>query len=81
MYTCHLAIMFVGLFQVGLEKMATEHTRLIYMTTGVLLQKLVGAKSLTEYSHIFIDEVTDTQTGHHFKVVILNLIPGLVSRY
>lgn len=44
-------------FQVGLEKMATEHTRLIYMTTGVLLQKLVSAKCLTEYSHIFVDEV------------------------
>lgn len=48
--------------QVGLEKMATEHTRLIYMTTGVLLQKLVLVKSLTEFSHIFIDEVTDTHT-------------------
>lgn len=43
--------------QVGLEKMATEHTRLIYMTTGVLLQKVVSVKCLTEYSHIFIDEV------------------------
>lgn len=43
--------------QIGLEKMATEHTRLIYMTTGVLLQKLVLAKSLTEFSHIFVDEV------------------------
>lgn len=37
--------------------MATEHTRLIYMTTGVLLEKLVQAKCLTEYSHIFVDEV------------------------
>lgn len=37
--------------------MATEHTKLIYVTTGVLLQKLVGSKTLTEYSHIFIDEV------------------------
>lgn len=37
--------------------MATEHTRLIYMTTGVLLQKLVSAKCLTEFSHIFVDEV------------------------
>lgn len=27
------------------------------MTTGVLLQKLVQAKCLTEYSHIFVDEV------------------------
>uniref|UniRef100_A0A671RAJ2 RNA helicase n=1 Tax=Sinocyclocheilus anshuiensis TaxID=1608454 RepID=A0A671RAJ2_9TELE len=49
-------------YQVGLEKMATEHTKLIYVTTGVLLQKLVSAKTLTEYSHIFIDEV-DTQSA------------------
>lgn len=46
-------------FQVGLEKMATEHTQLIYMTTGVLLQKLVLAKSLTEFTHIFLDEVCE----------------------
>lgn len=37
--------------------MATEHTRLIYVTTGVLLWKLVQIKSLTEYTHIFVDEV------------------------
>lgn len=37
--------------------MATEHTRLIYVTTGVLLWKLVQTKSLTEYTHIFVDEV------------------------
>lgn len=43
--------------QVGLEKIATEDTRLVYMTTGVLLQKVVSAKSLTEFTHIFIDEV------------------------
>lgn len=44
-------------FQVGLHKMASEHTRLIYMTTGVLLWKVVQAKCLTEYTHIFVDEV------------------------
>lgn len=37
--------------------MATEDTRLIYMTTGVLLQKVVSAKSLVAFTHIFIDEV------------------------
>lgn len=37
--------------------MATEHTRLIYVTTGVLLWKLVQIKSLTQYTHIFVDEV------------------------
>nr|XP_042117164.1 ATP-dependent RNA helicase TDRD9 isoform X4 [Peromyscus maniculatus bairdii] len=44
-------------YQVGLEKIATEDTRLIYMTTGVLLQKIVSAKSLMEFTHVFIDEV------------------------
>ncbi|KAK2104844.1 ATP-dependent RNA helicase tdrd9 [Saguinus oedipus] len=43
-------------YQVGLEKIATEDTRLIYMTTGVLLQKIVSAKSLMEFTHIIIDE-------------------------
>lgn len=47
----------IFVFQVGLERMATEHTRLIYMTTGVLLQKVVSAKCLAEFSHIFVDEV------------------------
>lgn len=41
----------------GLEKIATEDTKLVYMTTGVLLQKIVSAKSLMEFTHIFIDEV------------------------
>ncbi|ELK01250.1 Putative ATP-dependent RNA helicase TDRD9 [Pteropus alecto] len=43
-------------YQVGLEKIATEDTKLVYMTTGVLLQKIVSAKSLMEFTHIFIDE-------------------------
>nr|XP_025037376.1 ATP-dependent RNA helicase TDRD9 isoform X2 [Pelodiscus sinensis] len=47
---------FVG-YQVGLEKVATKDTKLMYVTTGVLLQKIVGAKSLVEFTHIFIDEV------------------------
>ncbi|NXI95215.1 TDRD9 helicase, partial [Psophia crepitans] len=47
---------FVG-YQVSLENVSTKETRLLYMTTGVLLQKVVCAKSLTEFTHIFIDEV------------------------
>ena len=41
-----------------MEKIATEDTKLIYMTTGVMLQKIVSAKSLVEFTHIFIDEVS-----------------------
>ncbi|XP_054469828.1 ATP-dependent RNA helicase TDRD9 [Anoplopoma fimbria] len=58
-------------YQVGLEKMATEHTQLIYMTTGVLLQKLVSAKCLTEYSHIFVDEVHERTEEMDFLLLVL----------
>uniref|UniRef100_A0A3Q3RJQ9 ATP-dependent RNA helicase TDRD9 n=1 Tax=Mastacembelus armatus TaxID=205130 RepID=A0A3Q3RJQ9_9TELE len=68
-------------YQVGLEKMATEHTRLIYMTTGVLLQKLVLAKCLTEYSHIFVDEVHERTEEMDFLLLVLRKLLHLNSRY
>uniref|UniRef100_A0A3B4T453 ATP-dependent RNA helicase TDRD9 n=1 Tax=Seriola dumerili TaxID=41447 RepID=A0A3B4T453_SERDU len=68
--------------QVGLEKMATEHTRLIYMTTGVLLQKLVSAKCLTEYSHIFVDEKVHERTEEmDFLLLVLRKLLHSNSRY
>uniref|UniRef100_A0A672ZP50 ATP-dependent RNA helicase TDRD9 n=1 Tax=Sphaeramia orbicularis TaxID=375764 RepID=A0A672ZP50_9TELE len=68
-------------YQVGLEKMATEHTRLIYMTTGVLLQKLVTAKCLTEYSHIFVDEVHERTEEMDFLLLVLRKLLHSNSRY
>ncbi|XP_070698843.1 ATP-dependent RNA helicase TDRD9 [Pempheris klunzingeri] len=68
-------------YQVGLEKMATEHTRLIYMTTGVLLQKLVSAKCLTEYSHIFVDEVHERSEEMDFLLLVLRKLLHSNSRY
>ncbi|XP_074547476.1 ATP-dependent RNA helicase TDRD9 isoform X2 [Halichoeres trimaculatus] len=68
-------------YQVGLEKMATEHTRLIYMTTGVLLQKLVAAKCLTEYTHIFLDEVHARTEEMDFLLLVLRKLLHSNSRY
>ncbi|KAG7238509.1 hypothetical protein INR49_030782 [Caranx melampygus] len=68
-------------YQVGLEKMATEHTRLIYMTTGVLLQKLVSAKCLAEYSHIFVDEVHERTEEMDFLLLVLRKLLNSSSRY
>ncbi|XP_018582855.2 ATP-dependent RNA helicase TDRD9 [Scleropages formosus] len=58
-------------YQVGLKKVATERTKLIYMTTGVLLQKLVGSKSLTEFTHIFIDEVHERTEELDFLLLVV----------
>ncbi|XP_053358332.1 ATP-dependent RNA helicase TDRD9 [Clarias gariepinus] len=68
-------------YQVGLEKMATEHTRLIYMTTGVLLQKLVGAKSLIEFTHIFIDEVHERTEELDFLLLLVRKLLHSNSRF
>ncbi|XP_066428512.1 ATP-dependent RNA helicase TDRD9 [Eleutherodactylus coqui] len=58
-------------YQVSLEKKASADTRLIYMTTGVLLQKIVGGKSLAEFTHIFIDEVHERTEEMDFLLMIV----------
>ncbi|KAM5128959.1 ATP-dependent RNA helicase TDRD9 isoform 2-T2 [Mantella aurantiaca] len=67
-------------YQVGLEKKATSDTRLIYMTTGVLLQKIVCAKSLAEFTHIFIDEVHERTEEMDFLLMIVRRLLRTNSR-
>uniref|UniRef100_A0A8C8R6E9 ATP-dependent RNA helicase TDRD9 n=1 Tax=Pelusios castaneus TaxID=367368 RepID=A0A8C8R6E9_9SAUR len=71
---------FVG-YQVGLEKVATKDTRLIYMTTGVLLQKIVGAKSLAEFTHIFVDEVHERTEEMDFLLLVVRKLLRTNSRF
>ena len=40
-----------------MERKLSKSTCLTYMTTGCLLQSLVGKKSLDGYTHIIVDEV------------------------
>uniref|UniRef100_H3DIZ7 RNA helicase n=1 Tax=Tetraodon nigroviridis TaxID=99883 RepID=H3DIZ7_TETNG len=68
-------------YQVGLQKVATEHTRLIYVTTGVLLWKLVQTKSLTEHTHIFVDEVHERTEEMDFLLLILRKLLHSNSPY
>ncbi|EPQ01481.1 Putative ATP-dependent RNA helicase TDRD9 [Myotis brandtii] len=68
-------------YQVGLEKVATEDTRLIYMTTGVLLQKVVSAKSLVAFTHIFIDEVHERTEEMDFLLLVVRKLLRTNSRF
>ncbi|XP_071601524.1 ATP-dependent RNA helicase TDRD9 isoform X2 [Heliangelus exortis] len=61
---------FVG-YQVSLENVSTKETRLLYMTTGILLQKVVCAKSLAEFTHIFIDEVHERTEEMDFLLLVI----------
>ena len=44
-------------YQISLDKVATEDTRLMFMTTGVLLEQLVHTKNMNQYTHVILDEV------------------------
>jgi HrpA-like RNA helicase len=35
-----------------MDRKVTDDTRVVYMTTGVLLQHLINKKNLTDYTHI-----------------------------
>ncbi|XP_052639291.1 ATP-dependent RNA helicase TDRD9 isoform X2 [Harpia harpyja] len=58
-------------YQVSLENISTKETRLLYMTTGVLLEKVVCAKSLAEFTHIFIDEVHERTEEMDFLLLVI----------
>ncbi|XP_030761090.1 probable ATP-dependent RNA helicase spindle-E [Sitophilus oryzae] len=58
-------------YQVGLEKEVSRDVIITYMTIGVLLQKLIRAKSLREYTHIIIDEVHERNQELDFLLLIV----------
>ncbi|XP_070607624.1 ATP-dependent RNA helicase TDRD9 isoform X2 [Erythrolamprus reginae] len=68
-------------YQVGLEKVATKNTKLIFMTTGVLLQKVVGAKSLLEFTHIFIDEIHERTEDMDLLLLVIRKLLRTNSRF
>ncbi len=44
-------------YQTSLNKHRCELTRILYCTTGVLLQRLILTKTLQDFTHIILDEV------------------------
>ena len=45
------------------DKVTSEDTRLTFVTTGVLLEKLIGSKNMNEYTHVILDEVRQRKRG------------------
>ena len=44
--------------QVGMDRVVNDDTRLLYVTTGVLLQKLINTKNMQQYTHVILDEAS-----------------------
>jgi len=44
-------------YQIGMDRKMGELTRLLFVTTGVLLEKLVNQRNMNQYTHVILDEV------------------------
>ncbi len=51
-------------YQIGMDKNVSEATRLTFVTTGVLLEKLVNQRNMNQYTHIILDEVSRCADSH-----------------
>ncbi|XP_074599878.1 tudor domain containing 9 protein spindle E [Brevipalpus obovatus] len=58
-------------YQIGMDKTCAEDTRLLYVTTGVLLQKLLTTKTIDNYSHIIIDEVHERNAETDLLLMVI----------
>ncbi|XP_018007189.1 ATP-dependent RNA helicase TDRD9 [Hyalella azteca] len=67
-------------YQVGLDNCTTEDTRLSYVTTEVLVQKLIVQKSLDQFTHIILDEVHERDQHTDFALLIVKKLLNTVSR-
>ncbi|XP_011209559.2 probable ATP-dependent RNA helicase spindle-E [Bactrocera dorsalis] len=67
-------------FQVGLHAKVSEDTRLLYCTTGVLLQKLIKEKSLRHFTHIILDEVHERDQEMDFLLIVIRKLLTTNSR-
>ncbi|GFY41720.1 ATP-dependent RNA helicase TDRD9 [Trichonephila inaurata madagascariensis] len=58
-------------YQVAIDSRVSSDTRLNYMTTGVLLEKLVSAKRMDMYTHVIIDEVHERNQEVDFALLLV----------
>ena len=58
-------------YKVGLDKSnASKDTRLMYVTTGVLIKMLINKKNMSEYTHVIIDEVHERDKDMDFLLIL-----------
>jgi ATP-dependent RNA helicase TDRD9 len=61
-------------YQVGLKAKYDEQTRILYCTTGVLLQKLISSKTMKAYTHVILDEVHDRDDDMDFLIILVRML-------
>ncbi|KAI5707002.1 hypothetical protein M8J76_016445 [Diaphorina citri] len=58
-------------YQIGQQKMASDYTKLLFCTTGVLLHRLVKQKSIDNINYIVLDEVHERDKDMDFLMIVI----------
>lgn len=57
-----------------MDEKKNSDTRILYTTTGVLLQKLINEKTLKRYTHIILDEVHERDIDIDMLLIVVRLL-------
>ena len=58
-------------YNVRLESCTSSATRLLFITTGVLLRRLVGDPTLSDVTHVILDEVHERDVNTDFLLILM----------
>jgi len=58
-------------FQIGLDVKTDPDTRLLFCTTGVLLEKLISSKDMNKFTHVILDEVHERTQDMDFLMLLV----------
>lgn len=67
-------------YQVGLKAESSEDTRILYCTTGVLLQKLIHKQTMNNFTHVILDEVHERDQDMDFLLIVVRRLLATNSR-
>lgn len=68
-------------YQIGMDKCMGESTRLTFVTTGVLLEKLINQRNMNQYTHVILDEVHERDKETDFCLLVVRRLLRTNSRH
>lgn len=68
-------------YQIGRDKCVSEDTRLSFVTTDVLLNKLIQSKNMNQYTHVILDEVHERDQSTDFCLLVVKKLLRTNSRH
>lgn len=68
-------IIWIFFTQIALDNQySSEDTRILFCTTGLLLEKLIQSKTMSNFTHIILDEVHERDKNMDFLFIVVRML-------